>query len=184
MHEPDLVRRVERRRDLLDDLHRSRGLHRTVGKNVFEVLASISRMSTYSRPSISPKLWMDYMRVSQPRRGECLVPKPLLKRGVCGQLRRQNLDRDDSPGGGVGTPATPHPCRRGRLTRRGAFAEGRAPHYASCRRWQTSGFTVFTIGKPPGPVLEIEPAVGIPQPTRRDRIPNSTPPILCKVGAR
>jgi hypothetical protein len=57
VHQPNLVGRVQRPGDLLDDPHRPAGLERAVDQDGVQVATldqPISRISTNNRPSISP----------------------------------------------------------------------------------------------------------------------------------
>ena len=89
MHEADLVCSVERRGDLLDDLHRPRLIQRAVGQDVLEVVA-LDQPHIDIQPSLdlAEVVDRDDVGVIQACRGECLVPKPLLEHRICGQLRR------------------------------------------------------------------------------------------------
>ena len=72
------------------------------GKDALEVLP-LDQPHVHIQPAfdLAEVVDGDDMWVVQPRRGEGLVPEPLLETGIRGQLRRQDLDRNDTSGGGV-----------------------------------------------------------------------------------
>ena len=146
MHEPDPMRGVQRRGDLLDDLHRSLGIQWAPGQDVLQVFAldqaHVDIQPAFDLPEVVDR---HHVRVVQRRRGEGLASEPLLEHGICGQLRRQHLDRHHPLGRSVERlPDLAHAAAAQQLDQ-SVPAEWRSLHYASRRQRRTSSVTAITL---------------------------------------
>jgi hypothetical protein len=102
MNEADAVRGVQRRRNLLDDLHGPLGSQGAAGQDVLQVLTvdqpHVDTQPVFDLPEVVDRY---HVGIVQSCRGVGLSSKPLFEHRIGGQLRRQYLDGHHPLGAGV-----------------------------------------------------------------------------------